>query len=192
MGNWNQYHKLVGERPNSLVVSVLEKYIQRQRRRAALDLGAGNLRDSKYLKRMGFTRVVAVDSSEESLAFSTEGVELCIQPIETYEAEADAFDFVISCNTLFFLPKTSVEEVFENVLHGLHSGGVFACNVLGPEDDWVSQGAPVSSFQESDIVRLYGNFEVINANPVHFDQLSSTPGRPSKHWHQWCLVLRKP
>ncbi len=190
MGRWDQYYQRVGERPNSLVVSVLEEYVHA--RGAALDLGAGNLRDSKFLKHMGFARVVAVDHSEESLAFSTEGVELHIQPIQAYEAELDAFDFVISCNTLFFLSEASVEEVFRNVLSSLRTGGVFACNVLGPEDDWVSQGASVSSFQEGDIARLCAGFEVIDANPVHFDQPSSVTDRPPKHWHRWCLVLRKP
>lgn len=190
MNRWDRYHKLVGERPNSLVVSVLEGYVQA--RGVALDLGAGNLRDSKFLKHMGFARVVAVDHSEESLAFSIEGVELHIQPIQAYEAELDAFDFVISCNTLFFLSEASVEAVFRNVLSSLRSGGIFACNVLGPEDDWVFQDAPVSSFEESDIARLCEGFEVIDANPLHFDQLSPTTGHPPKHWHQWCLVLRKP
>lgn len=189
MGRWDSYYQLVGERPNSLVVSVLEEYVQA--RGAALDLGAGNLRDSKFLRYAGFARVVAVDHSETSLAFSVEGVELRIQPIQDYEAEAEAFDFVISCNTLFFLSETSVEEVFRSVFSSLRTGGVFACNVLGSEDDWVLQGAPVSSFEESDIARLCEGFEVIDANPVHFDQSSPTMGRPPKHWHQWCLVLRK-
>lgn len=187
---WIRYHERVGEKPNSLVVSVLEQYVEK--RGAALDLGAGNLRDSRFLKRMGFSRVVAVDSSDESLAFSADGVELHIRPIQTYAAKANTFDFVISCNTLFFLPDALVEEVFESVLLGLRSGGVFACNVLGPKDDWVLRGAPVSSFQKSDIVRLCEGFEVIDANPVHFDQPSPVAGRPPKHWHQWCLVLRKP
>lgn len=190
MGRWDQYYQLVGERPNSLVVSVLDEYIQA--REAALDLGAGNLRDAKFLRyAAGFARVVAVDHSEASLMFSTEGVELHIQSIETYEVEASTFDFVISCNTLFFLPEASVEKVFRSVFSGLRTGGVFACNVLGPKDDWVLQGAPVSSFRRSDIRRLCKDFAVIDANPVHFDQPSPTLGRPPKHWHQWCLVLRK-
>ncbi len=187
---WDQYHDRVGEKPNSLVVSVLEQYVEK--RGAALDLGAGNLRDSRFLKRRGFARVVAVDYSDESLAFSTDGVELHIRSIQAYEVKANTFDFVISCNTLFFLPGALVEEVFESVLSGLRSGGVFACNVLGPEDDWVLRGAPVSFFRESDILRLCRGFEVIDANPMHFDQASSVAGRPPKHWHQWCLVLRKP
>ncbi len=190
MSNWDWYYQLVGERPNSLVMSVLEEYVQA--RGAALDLGAGNLRDSKFLRRAGFTRVVAVDRSETSLAYSTEGVELYIQPIQDYQAEPDAFDFVISCNTLFFLAEASVEKVFRNVLSGLRTGGVFACNVLGPEDDWVFQGVPVSFFLKRDIPRLCAGFEVIDVNSVHFDQPSRTMGRPPKHWHQWCFVLRKP
>src|SRR5262249_39912905 len=94
-----------------LVANVLERYVQG--RSACLDLGAGNLRDSKFMLAEGFRRVVAVDSSPDSQAFRTEGIELHICPIERFEPEQDAFDFVFSCNALFYLHENQVASVFK-------------------------------------------------------------------------------
>mgnify|MGYP007071074251 CR=1 FL=1 len=88
MDTWMDYHLHVGDVPNQLVTGCLEDYVTR--REACLDLGAGNLRDSRWLQSQGFTKLVAVDSCEESRAFLTEGIELHIAPIETY-GEASMF-----------------------------------------------------------------------------------------------------
>ena len=61
MKRWQSYHERAGETPNPIVVSVLKEYVHT--REGALDLGAGNLRDSKFLKNQGLNRVVAVDLS---------------------------------------------------------------------------------------------------------------------------------
>ncbi len=82
MGGICAYHEFIGDIPNHLVASVIETIPCG--RGAALDLGAGNLRDSRYLKKSGFERVVAVDRSEESIPYATEGIELTIKPIEKY------------------------------------------------------------------------------------------------------------
>ena len=113
MSKWTQYHERVAEKPNSLVVSILENFVTGKS--ACLDLGAGNLRDSKFLLAQGFKRVVAVDKSEESLGFLSDGIDLHIVPIESYEIEKDTFDFVFSCNTLFFLAPYQVALLFKKI-----------------------------------------------------------------------------
>ena len=143
MKKWKAYYERVGKKPNSLVVETLKDFVVS--RSVALDLGAGNLRDSRFMLGQGFSRVVAVDSSKESLAFKTDNIELYIMPIETFRPEMDVFDFASCCNTLFFLTPEQIVEVIQNVKKGLRSGGIFVCNVLGKEDDWVLDGRPVLS-----------------------------------------------
>lgn len=193
MKQWQSYHERVGEIPNPIVVSVLKEYVHT--REGALDLGAGNLRDSKFLIKQGFKRVVAVDFSQESYAFLTEGIELEICPIQIYEPEANTFDFAVSCNTLFFLTFRSVTEVFRNVFEGLRSGGVFACNVLGSEDDWgVCGGGPsVSSFTEETLRSLCKDFKILDIGESRNHAHVNTPeGLANKFWHQWSIVVQKP
>ena len=186
------YHLHVGDVPNQLVTGCMQDYVTQ--REASLDLGAGNLRDSRWLQSKGFTKLVAVDSCEESSAFVTEGIELHISPIEIFVPERDSFDFAFSCNTLFFLTPSQVADVFKNVLGGLRSGGVFACNVLGEEDDWVVQGRKVSSFTEDTLTAFATGFEVLGVGESKnqsqaLDNLGMLVG---KFWHQMSIAVRKP
>lgn len=193
MGKWTGYYNIVGERPNSLVVGILnELSIVRG---SALDLGAGNLRDAKYLKREGFVRVVAVDHSPDSCMYLTRDIdELSVSSLEEYDVAKDSFDLAIALHTLFYLSASDVTVVFQNVFDGLHGGGIFACNVLGVDDDWVVAEAPVSSFTHEAVVALVNGFNIIRLDEITFDQPSSAglPHKPSKFWHQWNLVLQKP
>lgn len=189
---WMDYHLHVGDVPNQLVVGCLHDYVTRKE--ASLDLGAGNLRDSRFLLKNGFKRVVAVDSCEDSRAFLIEGIEFEITPIETYVPEKDSFDFAFSCNTLFFLGVDQVATVFQNVLQGLRSGGVFACNVLGEEDDWVVQGQKVSYFDEKTLATLLDGFEILGAgeSKKQSQSLNSHGMLVGKFWHQMSIAVRKP
>jgi SAM-dependent methyltransferase len=189
---WIDYHLHVGDTPNQLVAGCLEDYVLR--REAALDLGAGNLRDSRFLQSQGFTKLVAVDNCEDSRIFLTEGIELHIAPIEKFVPEPDAFDFVFSCNTLFFLSPEQIAVLFQNVFSGLRSGGVFACNVLGQQDDWVVQGRQVSSFTEEGLTGLAQGYEVlgIQQSRTHGRTLDNLGMSVGKYWHQISIAMRKP
>jgi SAM-dependent methyltransferase len=189
---WKAYHQRVGDKPNSLVVHTLNDFVGK-RRSVSLDLGAGNLRDSKFLLGQGFTRAVAVDSSEESLAFVVKGIELYIAPIETFTPGKNSLDFAFSCNTLFFLTPAQVADVFRNVLVGLRPGGIFACNVLGQEDDWVVWGENVSSFTEETIVSLCSGFRVLGVNEGRNggSTVNELGFVVSKFWHQLSIVVQK-
>lgn len=191
MDRWGPYRQQVSTLPNPIVVNVLSKYVTA--REAALDLGAGNLRDSKFLKSTGFKRVVAVDLSPESLTFLTEGIELEICSIETYKPKANTFNFVISCNTMFFLTPEDVASVFRNIFEGLRSRGIFACNLLGPEDDWIREGRPMCSFTKESLVSICSGFRILGMNETRDYAKTMIPGGLStKFWHQWGVAVQKP
>lgn len=193
MKNWDSYHQRVGAVPNSLVTSALRDYVRG--RSASLDLGAGNLRDSMFLLKQGFARVIAVDNSEESLAFRQDGIELHIAEIEDFRTEENSIDFAICCNTLYFLDRQSIVKVFRNVFSGLRSGGVFACHVLGKDDVWVGEGRPVSWFTEESMLSLNVDFSLIKTGERR-DRYAGTDGEGPRAAallrHQLSMVLRKP
>jgi hypothetical protein len=193
MSKWGNYYERVGDVPNTLVTGVINDY--EVNRGVALDLGAGNLRDSKYLLDEGFSRVIAVDSSEEALGYIAEGIELHILPIEQFEITPETFDFVCSCNTLFFLKRLDVYDMFARVLSGLKLNGIFACNILGEEDDWATgmiKGPKVSFFNEREIPDLARGFEY---KVQEYRRLEPSPASihyiPPKFWHSWSFIARK-
>lgn len=187
MNGINLYHKHVGAAPNPLVTSVVETVSCG--RGAALDLGAGSLRDSKFLKESGFARVVAVDSSEESLAYAVEGIELVIAPIQNYRPDRNAFDLIISCNTLFFVKKRSVEQLLQAMHKALRPGGIMAFNVLGMNDPW-ARNPSNSAFTLKEVQALTHRFKIESLGEVR--QMMPTASGGQKFWHQWVLVLRRP
>ena len=185
MKKWDEYYKRAGEKPNQLVAGVLEENVSG--RTASLDLGAGNLRDSKFLLEQGFSRVVAVDCSEQSRDFAVDGIELHIEPIQTYGIEKNTYDYIVCCNTLFFLKPNEVVDLFNGVFDGLRAGGVFTGNVLGKEDEWVLNGAPVSSFTGGALEILLSRFKMIDLGDVKYH----APSNPPKFWHLWSFVVQK-
>lgn len=187
--SWGDYFQRVGNKPNSLVVSLLRDYPIN--RGVALDLGAGNLRDAQYLLSQGFKKVTAVDSSPLSQNFVTEGIELQQCPIQEFRVDSCSVDFAISCNTLFFLNKREVEKVFKSVHQSLVPQGYFTCNVLAPKDGWVvDQGRrDVHPFIKKEVLafcKMYSQFEIGEL----LTQGSDASGYP-KLWHQWSIVVRK-
>lgn len=176
-----------------MMFQTLKKFVTE--RGASLDLGAGNLRDSKFLLSHGFARVVAVDISEESLAFATEGIDLRIAPIETFVPDSNAFDFAFCCNCLFFLPPEHTANVFKNVLTGLRPGGVFTCNVLGEEDDWIVRRRNAVCFTKESLLALTPGFKVLKMseekNRRDILHVSGSVEK-SKLCHDIRIVVQKP
>ena len=192
MKKWKAYYERVGEKPNSLVVETLKDFVVS--RSVALDLGAGNLRDSKFILEQGFTRVIAVDASKESLAFQTNNIELYIMPIQRFTPQKESLDFVSCCNTLFFLTSEQIAEVIQNVKKGLRSGGIFVCNVLGKDDGWVLDGRPVSSFTKDTLISIFQGFNIKETSEGrHTSKTLNEHGfEVSKFWHQLSIVVEKP
>ena len=187
-----EYQKRAGKGPNSLVLHALDFVLERS---ASLDLGAGNLRDSRFLLKQGFERVVAVDGSETSRKFASAGIELHIARIEEWEPELRAYDFAFSCNTLFFLSHAQVAKVFQSVSKSLRSGGIFACNVLGEKDGWVLRGERVSYYTEETLLALCADFELIGTGESKIlgsSLATRTTPRVPKFWHQRNPIVRKP
>jgi SAM-dependent methyltransferase len=187
MGNWGEYHKFVAETPNHLVQSVVESVPCG--RDAALDLGAGNLRDSRFLKRRGFKKIVAVDSSIDSRIYESDGIELVIEEIERYRLGRNRYDLIISCNTLFFVRKSEIEELMQKIHAALRPNGVLACNLLGDLDPWATDPRK-SAFTWSEVALLTQRFKVETFG--NFQQILPTASGGEKFWHTWTLVLRKP
>src|ERR1700733_10115327 len=101
---WDHYHDVAGDTPNPLTVGVLSCHTGK--RLAAFDLGAGNMRDAKYLLKQGFCTVTAVDMSVGCLPYVTTNILFERIAIQDWKPLPRSFDFGISCNTFFYLsPK---------------------------------------------------------------------------------------
>lgn len=187
MSSWMSYYRQVGDKPNSLVVQALKDF--KRPKTAALDLGAGNLRDSKFLKKSGFKRVTAVDSSHEARAFAVDGIDLRIGSIADFRPDESTYTLASCCNTLFHLNLSEIESVFRNVLLGLRPKGIFLLNVLGDDDDWAIAKSTVVTFSEESLVAMCHGFKIVHAKEHRGGRKIN---KQFVYGHEFCLMLRKP
>jgi SAM-dependent methyltransferase len=189
MSSWKKYYDIVGDNPNRLVKEVIRRH--RGRKHLALDLGAGNLRDSKFLLASGFRKVIAVERDPEAELFFDTRIPLYVMPIERFRIVDGAYDLIYSCNVLFFLDKELIENLFQNAWRGLRPGGIFACNVFGERDGWVqpSEVNPRTYITAADAGRLRTGFQMLLCREQEDD--GETTNGVMKHWHQWIFILQK-
>jgi SAM-dependent methyltransferase len=189
MKDWSLYHQAVGNTPNSLVELVLRNHLGQRLR--AFDLGAGNMRDAKFLLQQGFKEVTAVDEDPAAETFVVPGIDFKCQSITKYKLAKNSFDLGISCNTLLYLSFFEVSQVLEIVYKGLRPGGIFGCNLLGMNDDWVRTYNPrVSFLQLADVKVLKEKYRPLKLESTEWDALDSNGIQ--KHWHFWNLLFLRP
>lgn len=197
MENWSEYYKNVGVKPSSLVTLALE-YIDDESRGIAVDIGAGNGRNSAELARRGFEKVLAVEPSPEVLVTyfpsrivyrqETAGEFLRGPKGEPYK---NAFDFVVCMNTFFFIDKMDTHKIVKRVVDALKPGGVFAFNVLGEYDEWAEvRQQDISFFTRQEIATLKSLYPPVHYNGIEKD--GELAGGTPHHWHTHNFVYQKP
>ncbi len=184
--SWSEYYERVGKKPNSLVVKVVKKHVTGHS--AALDLGAGNLRDAKFLAKQGFKKVVAVDRESMTTKFATPGIEMVISPMEDYLIEPDAFNLVVACNSCFFISPENMRVIFNRVYQGLRHDGIFTFNLMGEDDEAVRSGWRVYAFTKEEILKACDELVL---EEIKEDRYFAQAKEGQKFWHLWSVIARK-
>jgi 2-polyprenyl-3-methyl-5-hydroxy-6-metoxy-1,4-benzoquinol methylase len=190
MSQWAMYHRIVGNTPNPLAVDAVD-YVQTKK--TALDIGAGNLRDSRFLKSTGFERVVAVDPDESSLHYASSHIELHTSSIQDLGMEENTFDLILGCNVLFFLTDEEIRLLLKRILASLKPGGILACNTLGVKDQLYGKTG-AARYNYETLASLTIGFDVLGIAEQEGDRRSIIHSFevPLGTMHLWSLVLRKP
>lgn len=189
---WKKYYENVGLEPNSLAVRAASRVTQK---RAALDLGCGNGRDSLYLHLQGFEVVVAVDPSPDAPAWFVPGILRRMQDAENFMFKqhesvlTDRYDLILCLNTLFFIEKETVLRLIDAMHTATAPLQFMAFNVLGERDGWVGSKREVSYFADGEIDGLRRRHSIANYELREFDG-TVADGSP-KHWHTHSFVYRK-
>lgn len=116
--DWGGYYEMIGEKSHTknLEVAVIKYCTEKNK---ALDVGAGNLRDTKFLLDQGF-EVVAVDPSPSSVAIAEKihhpKFSMLSKPAGAIDFESETFDVVNAQNILFHFTKPQLIFILENLL----------------------------------------------------------------------------
>lgn len=175
-------------KPNKLVEKALS-YIQDNGK--ALDVGAGALRDSKYLLEKGFT-VVAVDKDplikEEAEKLQNQNLTVHVTDLAEWNFPENSFNLAIAINSLPFLPKSVSKDVFNKIKKSLIPGGVFCFSIFGDRDGWVAN-ENMSFFSKEEIEDVVSDMKALSFEEEEKD--GKTIRGADKHWHIFRVIVRK-
>ncbi|MDR1300770.1 MAG: methyltransferase domain-containing protein [Candidatus Nomurabacteria bacterium] len=181
--SYQKQPKAWGSRPTPIVVQAVKLLSGgKERHFSALDIGAGQGRDSLYLAKQGF-QVTALDKLAAGLSqikASDERIETVAADMAQYEFE-QKFDLIIAINVLHFLKKSEIESSIGKIKQATARGGLVVVSVLLDNHKLETQELK-GYFEDFEIV-LYREF--VKDDAAHI-------GAQYPHTHQIAqLIARK-
>lgn len=187
--NWSQHHERTKDYPPSATLVKALDHVEHKNK--AIDIGAGALKDTRYLLQQGF-EVTALDGDELTEQFAkeidTEKLHVAISSFEDFEFGKDIYDLASAMFALPFNPPKTFDAVFQRIKDSLVKGGIFTGQFFGVNDDW--KDIPNRTFHTKEQVeKLLEDMEIISLEEVERDG-KLTNGNP-KHWHLFNIIAKK-
>jgi hypothetical protein len=176
--------------PSPLLVKALPFVAARG---AALDLGAGGLKDTRFLLAEGFERVVAVDGEPTVRGLGadlpSERVEIVVAAFDAFAFPETSFDLVTSQYALPFNPPQTLPAVMDGIIASLRPRGIFCGQLFGLQDEWNVPGTDASFVSEAEARGLCAGLELlVFEERIRDGRLAN--GVP-KHWHVFDIIAKK-
>lgn len=191
MSNWNIYFKKhLNRKPKEQLVKALGFCINKEN---ALDLGAGNLIESKTILEFGFKKVIAVDDAPEILAFAKEfkinRLDFQNVSFREYDLPESTFDLVNAEFSLPFYGMDGFNNFWNRLNKSIRKGGIFTGQLFGVNDSWNILDSDLIFHTKEEVERLLSSFEVLEFTEEEKDSPSASD--ELKHWHIFRFIVRK-
>ena len=159
---------------------------------AALDFGAGGLRDSRFLLEQGFKSVIAVDfeptTAEIAKEIGDERLKVYTTSFDEFGFSQDAFDLINAQFSLPFITPSSFGAVFSKLMASLKPGGILVGQLFGDRDSW--RVNPKMTFHtETEARKLLEGMEILEFKEEEKDEKPVVGAL--KHWHVFHFTTRK-
>ncbi len=188
---WSEFIELTRDSPPREQTVRAADLVQRKRR--AIDIGAGALNETRFLLTAGFREVVALDREQldkrAAQGLPRDRFTYIRLAFESYEFPDQAFDLVNAQYSLPFIRPAHFNRVFAAIRRSVAPGGIFAGQLFGDRDEWM--GDPTTTFRSRiAALSLFDSMEVIEFNEEEVDD-ETADGVP-KHWHVFHVIARRP
>ncbi len=195
--DWEPYYEQIAGDKHSRSLEIAVTKLCKEKGEA-LDIGAGNLRDTKFLLENGF-EVTAVDPSPTSIEYASKlnnaSLTMIQDKIGGYTFPENHFVLVNAQSILFHLPKERFDSVMENIRKSLRSGGVFCGDFLGTSDEWNKPESNKTFLTKEQIEDLLKGFDIKMLKETEKDAnfaYSVVQGtNETKHWHYIKVIAIK-
>lgn len=194
--SWENYYNAVGDSAHHKCVEDAVKYVLEKD--FALDIGAGNLRDTKYLLSEGF-KVVAVDlsplSAQKARELAHKNLEFFEGFIGAYSFPENRFSFVNAQGMLFHFSEPHFSHLIKMITRTTKQGGIFCANFIGKNHTWNYPGTTKTIVDKEDILKILSDFEILSFKEEEWDEtleFAKAKGATSpKHWHDYFVIAKK-
>lgn len=157
----------------------------------AIDIGAGSLRNSRYLEDKGFT-VTAIDIDEgiveRAHSMGLKNTEVYVEDMKTFRFPVDTFDIAVAVRSISFVDREHVLGVIEAIKRSLVRGGVLYITFFGDKDGWVG-AEDKSFFSKEEVLDVIGDMEVLMLTEKEKDSVTIRGAK--KHWHTLEAIVKK-
>jgi SAM-dependent methyltransferase len=133
-------------------------FVEKQSSKTALDIGAGNGRDSKYLATLGFD-VTAVDISSASSTGIRNFSRIKFVCSDVRDLPLGQYDLINASLVLPFLEKQSFLAFWPRLLGSLNAGGVVCGHFFGAKD-WKCRNDLVWTADRDTVVELLSSLNI--------------------------------
>lgn len=171
MSHWQEFYAITKDKPPSPLLVKADAFVQNKEH--ALDLGAGALKDTKFLIAQGFKMVTVVD--KESLE-ETDIKELPQSRINLVKSSFEDFTFPIEeydiINAQYSLPFNSPQSfnfVFNKLKNSLKVNGIFTGQFFGVHDEWSGQKLDMAFHNLQQVKALLSDMEILEIEEVDKD-----------------------
>jgi SAM-dependent methyltransferase len=191
MQSWSEYFELSkNNAPSSLLETAIPLAPDREQ---ALDLGAGSLKDSKFLLSMGFRHVTAIDGDPAIKKYADKIpatiLKIQIKKLENLQLPNNRYDLINASYSLPFTKPPHLPALVEQIISALKPGGIFCGQFFGPQDSWNTPENQLSFTDSKTVKKLLSPLKIIHFQEEQLD--ANTIDGEAKHWHLFHIIAGK-
>lgn len=191
MQSWSEFFELSkNNAPSSLLETAIRLAPEREH---ALDLGAGSLKDSKFLLSMGFRHVTAIDKEPTIKKYADKipatTLKIQIKKLENLRLKTNHYDLINASYSLPFTKPPHLPALVGQIISALKPGGIFCGQFFGPKDSWNIPENPQSFTDRRVVKKLLSALEIIYFREERRD--AKTIDGELKHWHLFHVIAKK-
>ncbi len=158
----------------------------------ALDLGAGALRNTRFLRSHGY-EVDALDASpmfmEEAARINDSGVHAYNQTFDEFSYPENRYGIIVAASALTFNPPQTFWSVLQRIKASLAPGGVLCANFSGKRDEWAGDSEK-SFVTREELLVAFADIDIVICEEWERDTPMAVGGM--KHSHIIELIARRP
>lgn len=215
--NWREYYEHHKNRePNERLTQLLDTIRQNGESledMSALEIGAGNMIETKALLDAGFGHVTATDITDlaenmaASLQMDANDFAHDVERLEFLKVsheelpdhlQSESLDLVVAYLSLQFVNPEGFQRLWRSLVKALKPGGRITLDLLGNHDGWatdtLADGSPkyrnMNFHSGEEVEQLLAGFERVQV--IEDDKLGRTTDDVAKHWHIFHIQAQKP